>query len=255
MIDLRGKVALITGSSSGIGRATARVLAGQGATVVLNAIEDPRSPGALEEAVEEIKALGGRALGYLADVADPAQVREMAEKAIAEMGKVDILVNNAGHPGQPSEIEKMPLEEWQRMLSVHLTGAFNCCHALVGQMKKLGWGRIINISSIWGMCGEPQYVHYSAAKAGLMGFTKALAKELAPYNITVNAVAPGATKTPLQDLIDPAVLESLRQTIPLRRFAQPEEMGYLIAFLCSDEGGYVTGQVISSNGGSHIVGI
>ena len=249
-MTLKGKVALVTGASSGIGRATAIVLAERGADVACNG----RDVARLEETVAAVRARGRLALALVADVADAGQVRAMVRTAQDCFGRIDILVNNAGHIVS-GLVEQHSDSDWHRILDVHLGGAFYCVREVVPMMKRQMSGKIVNISSIYGMTGAPNYIAYSTAKAGLLGFTKALAKELAPFKINVNAVAPGSTMTAIQSVLDPAIIDARRQANPWKRYATPEDIAYAIAFLASDDADFITGQVISPNGGAVIVGI
>lgn len=249
---LQGKVALITGAGSGIGRGTALTFAREGADVVVN---DLNLEGA-QAVVEEVKALGQSALAVRADVSDQGEVDGMVRQALKELGKVDILVNNAGY-AHFVPFHRMDSRDWDRMFAVHVRGAFNCTRGLVGPMMERKWGRIIHISSI-AAYGEEGSVHYSAAKAALIGFAKALAKEVAPHGITVNAIAPGIIKTPIlksvemsKEKIDKVVNHFLQRT-PLGRVGQPEDIAYACLYLASEEASFVTGQVISPNGGYYI---
>jgi 3-oxoacyl-[acyl-carrier protein] reductase len=250
-VSLEGRVALVTGAGSGIGRAMAYVFAQRGCDVVIGDVSEDRA----QRVAAEVAGLGVQALPLMADVADSGAVNEMVARALSELGRIDILVNNAGYD-EECPTENMSDEMWSRMIAVHLDGCFYCCRAVIPTMKGLNKGKIVNISSISAMVawGE-QNAHYCAAKAGIMGFTKALAKELAPWKISVNAIAPGSTMTPIQDRVPQELIEARRKANPMGRFAQPEEIAYLAAFLASDEGDYITGQVISINGGAVIVGI
>jgi 3-oxoacyl-[acyl-carrier protein] reductase len=250
MSSLQGKVALITGSGSGMGQAHAVVMAERGAEVVVHDID---AAGA-EETAERVRAAGAKPLVLTADVTDIGAMAAAVRRIEAERGRLDILVNNAGI-GQHRAIEEITEADFDRMFDIHVKGTFFTTQAAVPGMKARRYGKIINISSIWGMVGATTASHYCAAKAALLGFTKAWAKELAPFNVHVNAVAPGGVLTPMP--IKVQGMERIREKekkVPLGRWATPEEIAYTVAFLASPEADFITGQVLSPNGGETIVG-
>jgi 3-oxoacyl-[acyl-carrier protein] reductase len=248
---LQGKVALITGAGSGIGKGIALMFAREGAAVVVSDVNEQTAAATAEEA----RPLGVAAVPVQADVASPTATQNMVAKALAELGRVDILVNNAG-VGDYKPFVEITEEAWGRMLSVHLKGAFNCTKAVLGDMIARRSGCIVNISSLAGTTGTPYHVHYSAAKAGMIGLTKALAKEIARYSIRVNAVAPGWIDTPLghqaQDFFRERTSSRRVFQPPLGITGRPDDIAAACTYLASDEARYVTGQVISPNGGSWI---
>jgi len=247
---LEGKIALITGSGDGMGRAHAILMAERGADIV---VSDIRAEPA-QATAEEVRKRGRRVHVVIADMADVAQVKNMAEEGAARLGPIDILVNNAGY-GQRLETMDITEEDFDRMFAVHVRGSFFAAQAVIPAMKERRRGKIINISSMWGMTGAPVASHYCAAKAALLGFTKAWAKELAPWNIHVNAVAPGGVRSggPMK-LDNSEILKAKEAKVPLKRYCQPVEIAYAVAYLASPESDFVTGQVISPNGGEVIVG-
>lgn len=253
MFELKNHVALVTGGERGIGRAIAQALGGQGADVIIAYPPDPAGAehGLAVEAVQEIRKMNRRAVAIEADVTKPETVEALVQKGITEMGKIDILVNNAGIL-RDRTLKKMTRAEWDEVLAVNLTGVYNVTRALVEHMSGLGWGRIINISSISGQIGFFGQTNYSASKAGVIGFTKALARELAAKGVTVNAVAPGLVETQMLWAIPEEVRTNFLKLIPMGRFAKPEEVASVVCFLASDEARYVTGQVIGVNGGWHM---
>lgn len=242
--NLNGKIALVTGGGAGIGRAIARRLAESGATV---AVCDLIGESA-RQVVQEIELAGGRAYGYALDVADNGQVEQVVKQIESELGGVQILVNNAGIT-RDSLLIRMSEDDFDRVLAVNLKGAFNLTKACCRSMIRERWGRIVNISSVIGQMGNAGQSNYAAAKAGLIGFTKSVAKELAARNITVNAIAPGFIATAMTEKLDPAVRQSYIEAIPLKRAGTPEDVASLCLFLASDEAGYITGQVIRVDGG------
>lgn len=239
------KVALVTGASRGIGRAVALEMAREGADVVVNyASSDEKAA----EVSHTIQTLGRRALVVRADISRPDQVEDMRERVIKEFGSVDILVNNAG-VHRHLKFWEMEVAEWRRVLSVNLDGVFLCSKAFSAEMKEKRWGRIINISSIIGFIGTDHEAHYGASKAGVLGLTKSLALELASYNITVNAIAPGWIET---DMTADATAERRREAlelIPLGRMGQPADIANAAVFLASERASFITGQTIHVNGG------
>jgi 3-oxoacyl-[acyl-carrier protein] reductase len=245
MIDLSGKSAVVTGGSRGIGRAIALRLAGQGADVV---ISYRGNAAAAEATAGEIRALGRRALEVQADVSDPEAAEGLIRDALEAFGKVDILVNNAGIT-RDDLIMRMSLEAFREVLETNLFGAFYCIKAVTRPMLKARSGRIINITSVSGQAGQMGQANYSSAKAGLIGLTKATARELASRGITCNAIAPGFVLTELtKDLAEEWQKRIIEQT-PLGRFGTPEEIASAVAFLASDEAAYITGQVLAVDGG------
>ncbi|MCC7049914.1 MAG: SDR family oxidoreductase [Alphaproteobacteria bacterium] len=250
MGNLLGKVALVTGSGDGMGRAHAVLMASRGADIVINDIR----PEMAEETAGMVRALGRKAHVAACDVADISAVRALAVGGAKAMGRIDILVNNAGF-GQRSQLHEISEGDFDRMMAVHVKGSFFLTQALVPAMKERHYGKVINIASIWGMTGAPVASHYCAAKAALLGFTKAWAKELAPWNIHVNAVAPGGVRSggPIK-LDNPEILRAKEEKVPLKRYCEPVEISYAVAYLASPEADFVTGQVISPNGGDTIVG-
>jgi len=248
---LNDRIALITGAGDGMGRQHALLMAERGADI---AIVDINKGGA-EETAAGVRKLGRRTLVVEADVAQVAQVEKATAAAQREFGRVDILVNNAGY-GQRATTPEIGEADFDRMFAVHVKGSFFFTRALIGGMKDRRRGKIINISSIWGMTGAPVASHYCAAKAALLGFTKAWAKEFAPWNIHVNAVAPGGVRSggPVK-LDNPEILRAKEEKVPLKRYCDPREISYAVAFLASPEADFITGQVISPNGGEVIVGI
>ncbi|TAL06161.1 MAG: 3-oxoacyl-[acyl-carrier-protein] reductase [Chloroflexota bacterium] len=245
MIDLTGKSAVVTGGSRGIGRAIALRLALQGADV---AFSYRGNAAAAEETAAAIRATGRQALPVQADVSQPEAADALIKAALEAFGKVDILVNNAGIT-RDDLIMRMSLEAWQDVINTNLSGAFYAIKAVARPMLKARGGRIINITSVSGQAGQTGQANYSSAKAGLIGLTKATARELASRGITCNAVAPGFVLTELtQDLAQPLQDEITSRT-PLGRFGTPEEIANAVAFLASDDAAYITGQVLAVDGG------
>ncbi len=250
MTTLANKIALITGAGDGMGRAHALLMAERGADIV---VSDINADGA-ERTAKEVRKRGRRAHVGVVDMADVDAVRDMVAKGAEALGPIDILVNNAGY-GQRSQLEEITEEDFDRMFAVHARGSFFCAQAVIPAMKDRRYGKIVNISSMWGMTGAPVASHYCAAKAALLGFTKAWAKELAPWNIHVNAVAPGGVRSGgPKKLDDPAVLKAKEEKVPLKRYCEPIEISYAVAYLASPEADFITGQVLSPNGGEVIVG-
>jgi len=237
--------ALVTGSSRGIGAATAIALAREGIPVIVNYWQRKQDA---EGVLQKIREEECEALLFRADVSKSNEVEEMVKAAQEAFGFVGILVNNAGFSSHFST-ETLSEEEWNRAVEVNLTGAFLCSRAVIPGMKKAGWGRIINLCSLRAAIGSAHGAHYSATKAGIIGLTRSLALELGPDHITVNAVAPGYTRTEMNRRILQEKEQEICQTIPLRRIAEPEEIAHLIVFLASEKAGYITGQTIHINGG------
>ncbi|NLJ32994.1 MAG: 3-oxoacyl-[acyl-carrier-protein] reductase [Firmicutes bacterium] len=242
---LTNQVAIVTGASRGIGRAIALKLARQGARLVINYAKYQRGA---EEVVAEIVGEGGRAVAYQADVANPREAVDLARAAQREFGSLDILVNNAGIT-RDNFLLRMKEEEWDQVLDINLKGVFNCTQACLGHMLKQKKGRIINISSVVGLTGNVAQANYAAAKAGIIGFTKSLAKEVASRNITVNAVAPGFIATEMTATLAVKVQEDYKGRIPLGRPGKPADVASVTAFLASPAANYITGEVIRVDGG------
>lgn len=240
---LKDKVALVTGASRGIGKATALALASKGAKVVINYA---RSSDAAEATVTEINSAGGEAIALQADVSQAEQVDDLIKQTIDKLGRIDVLVNNAGIT-KDTLLLRMKLEQWQAVIDLNLTGVFLCTKAVSKIMLKQRSGRIINIASVAGQMGNPGQANYSAAKAGVIGFTKTVAKELANRGVTVNAVAPGFIET---DMTNDLKSDGIIQFIPLGRYGKPEEVAGTIRFLAADPAAaYITGQVFNVDGG------
>lgn len=240
---LRGQVAIVTGASRGIGRATALALATEGANVVVNYAS---SSGAAEQVVAEINEMGSGAIALPADVSKADQVDKLIESVMEKWGKIDVLVNNAGIT-RDTLLLRMKPEDWQAVIDLNLTGVFLCTRAVSKIMLKQKSGRIINITSVSGQVGNPGQANYSAAKAGVIGFTRTVARELATRGITVNAVAPGFIAT---DMTNDLNAEPILKQIPLGRYGQPEDIAGLIRFLAADPAAaYITGQVMNVDGG------
>ncbi|KRH98137.1 3-oxoacyl-[acyl-carrier-protein] reductase [Cylindrospermopsis sp. CR12] len=243
MTSVKYQVAIVTGASRGIGRAIALQLAEKGAKIVVNYAS---SSTAAEKVVSEIIALGGEAIALQADVSQAGQVEDMVNKTLETFNRIDLLVNNAGIT-RDTLLLRMKLEDWQAVIDTNLTGVFLCTKAVSKIMLKQRSGRIINISSVAGQMGNPGQANYSAAKAGVIGFTKTVAKELASRGITVNAVAPGFIQT---DMTSEIKAEGILQYIPLGRFGKPEEIAGMVSFLATDPAAaYITGQVFNVDGG------
>jgi 3-oxoacyl-[acyl-carrier protein] reductase len=244
-MSLAGKAAVVTGASRGIGRAIAIELAKRGAKVILNYSKDAEGANA---GVETIKATGGEAQAIQADVSDFKAAEGLIKAVVEAYGSADLLVNNAGTT-RDMVIMMMPEADWDTVIQTNLKSAFNCSKAAVKTMMRKRWGRIINISSISGIMGNAGQTNYSASKAGLIGFTKALAREVAARNITVNAVAPGFIPTALTNDLSAEIKEATIKSIPLGRWGTPEEVAYAAAFLASEEAAYITGQILNIDGG------
>ena len=244
------RVAVVTGGASGIGRAVSRRLARDGMAV---AVLDRNRDGA-EETAAAIAAAGGRAAAWAVDVADGAAVRATVDAVRAALGAPTVLVNVAGI-GEFALLADMSDAQWQRMLDVHLGGTFHCVRAVVADMVAAGWGRIVNVSSVAGLGGGgPGLSHYAAAKGGIIAFSKALAHELGPSGITVNAIAPGLIDTPMVAgaMVSPEIRQRAIEGAPVRRIGVPDDIAAAAAYLVSDEASFVTGQVLSPNGGRYM---
>jgi len=245
MIDLSGKVTVVTGGAQGIGRAIAELLAQQGSNVVVADIQMEKA----EATAKEIAAnTSQQAIAVQVDVADSDSAKAMIDSAIAKFGRVDILINNAGIT-RDNLIMRMGEDEWDLVLSINLKGAFNCSRAVIRPMMKQRYGRIINITSVGGLAGNPGQANYAASKGGIMAFTKTVALEVAKRGITVNAVAPGFIKTEMTEALPEKIKEQLKSQIPSGQLGEVGDVAELVFWLCSDAARYITGQVIHVNGG------
>lgn len=247
MFSLQGNVALVTGASQGIGRATALALAAAGARVAVAA----RSEGKLVETAQHIAAAGGEALAIKMDVADAEQIKAGFAQALAKFGRLDILVNNAAITRDGLAV-RMKLEDWDAVLRTNLTAAHLCIQQALSAMMKQRWGRIINVTSVVAETGNAGQANYVAAKAGLIGLTRAIATEMASRNITVNAVAPGFIETAMTEPLSQKVKDDLKARIPLGRMGSDKDVAAAIVFLASEEAGYITGHVLDVNGGMYM---
>jgi 3-oxoacyl-[acyl-carrier protein] reductase len=247
MSILAGRIALVTGASQGIGRACALELARAGASVALAA----RNQEKLAEVAAEIAAAGGTAHPFALDVASEESIKDCAKAVIAHFGGVNILVNNAGITRDILAL-RMKRKDWDDVLTTNLTGAFLMTQAVMSQMVKSRWGRIINITSVVGEAGQAGQANYAASKAGLIGLTKSLARELASRTITVNAVAPGFIETPMTAILTDDQKAAMNQSIPLGRVGTDVEIAHAVAFLASEEASYITGHTLDVNGGMHM---
>jgi 3-oxoacyl-[acyl-carrier protein] reductase len=247
MSRLEGRIALITGASQGIGRACALELARAGATVALAA----RNVEKLAEVANEIAAAGGTAHAFALDVASEDSIKECAKAILAQFGRVDILVNNAGITRDILAM-RMKRKDWDDVLSTNLTGAFLMTQAVMSAMVKARWGRIINITSVVGETGQAGQANYAASKAGLIGLTKALARELASRTITVNAVAPGFVETAMTGILTDEQRTAMMSIVPLNRAGTEADIAHAVAFLASEEASYITGHTLDVNGGMYM---
>jgi len=248
MFKLAKKVAVVTGAARGIGRSIALELARKRASVIIVDL----LIGEAEKVAAEIRKIGSQSLALQVDVTQTEMVREKFGEAIEKFGRIDILVNNAGVL-QDAFITDIKEEDWDRVIDINLKGVFNCCKAVVNYMLQQKRGKIINIASVGGKDGFPLAgVHYSASKAGVMGFTRQLAKQLAPYGITVNAVAPGTTETEMILHRTPQQKKELMEKIPMGRLGKPEDTARAIAFLASDEASFITGETLNVCGGLYM---
>ncbi len=237
------RVALVTGGVSGIGAATCKALQAAGFAVAASFVAD-------EAAARGFREQTGIAT-YRWDVADFEACQQGVAEVVRTLGPVDVLVNNAGITRDAS-LHKMTREQWRAVIEVNLGGCFNMCHAVIGSMRERGYGRIVNLSSVNGLAGQFGQANYAATKAGIIGFTKSLALESAAHGITVNAVAPGYTDTPMVAAVRPEVRERIVAGIPLRRLGRPEEVAAAILYLVSDAAAYITGETLSINGGQYL---
>jgi 3-oxoacyl-[acyl-carrier protein] reductase len=250
MFNLKGKVGLVTGASRGIGRSIALKLAEAGATICVHYNTNKQEA---EITTGQIKKQGGEAFSWSADVSNSHQVKEMIAEIINRYNKIDILVNNAGI-WKEAHIDTITDEELEEMLAINVKGVFYCCRCAVPYMKKQKWGRIINISSTAGQRGEPFHSHYAASKGAIISFTKSLAVELAPYNILVNAIAPGWVNTDMSAEALKTEYDEIISEIPLKRVASPDEIAGAAVYLASEEASFTTGEIININGGAVLCG-
>ncbi len=244
---MKGRVAFITGASQGIGRECAAELARAGARVIVGA----RQQDKLQQLVEEIRSSGGEADAVSLDVSSRDSVKAAFQQARELCERVDILVNNAGITRDGLAL-RMSAENWDGVIETNLSGSFACIQAVLSGMVRARWGRIINISSVVGVSGNPGQANYAASKAGLIGLTKSLAQEVASRNITVNAIAPGYIQTAMTGVLDDKVKQKIEETIPLRRIGLPQEVAHGVRFLASDQAAYITGHVLHINGGLYM---
>jgi len=243
-MKLDGRVALVTGASQGIGRACALALAAQGANVAVAA----RNQQKLDEVVQGIAAAGGKAAAFVMDVVDEEQVKTGAKAAIGHFGKIDILVNNAGIT-RDQLVMRMKRADWDAVLNTNLTSAYLCIQQVIGSMLKQRWGRIINITSVFGQTGQAGQANYAASKAGLIGLTMAMAREVASRNITCNAIAPGFIETGMTEVLSEEFKQNAVKMIPLGRVGKPEDIASAVCYLASEDASYITGHVLNVNGG------
>jgi 3-oxoacyl-[acyl-carrier protein] reductase len=243
-MKFEGRVALVTGASQGIGLACAVSLARQGAAVALAA----RNQQKLDELAQQISTAGGKAATFVIDVAEEEQIKSGIKSALAHFGKIDILVNNAGIT-RDQLVMRMKRADWDAVLSTNLTSAYLTIQQVIGSMLRQRWGRIINVSSIFGQTGQAGQANYAASKAGLIGLTMAMAREVASRNITVNAVAPGFIETSMTAALSEEFKQNAVKMIPLGRVGTPEDVANAVSFLASDEASYITGHVLNVNGG------
>lgn len=244
-INLAGRVALVTGSTRGIGRAMAQALAASGATVVVTGREESR---AVEVAAEIAASTGRKVVGMGVDISDPAAAAAVVERVEKELGQLDILVNNAGLT-RDNLIMRLKDDDWNAVIDANLRGAFITCRAASRGMMKRRWGRIINIASVVGITGNKGQANYAASKAGLIGLTKSIAKELASRNVLANVIAPGFVETDMTAAMTPEAKATLSGGIPLERLGKPEDIAGMVVVLASDLGSYITGQTIVVDGG------
>ena len=243
-MKLEGRVALVTGASQGIGHACALALAREGVSIAAAA----RNQQKLDELVAQIAAAGGKAAGFVIDVAEEEQVKSGIKSALEQFGKIDILVNNAGIT-RDQLVMRMKRADWDAVLNTNLTSAYLCIQQVIGSMLKQRWGRIINVTSVFGQMGQAGQANYAASKAGLIGLTMAMAREVASRNITCNAVAPGFIETSMTAALNEEFKLSAVKTIPLGRVGSPADVAGAVCFLASEEASYITGHVLNVNGG------
>ncbi|HUZ04499.1 MAG TPA: 3-oxoacyl-[acyl-carrier-protein] reductase [Acidobacteriaceae bacterium] len=247
MASMKGRVALVTGASQGIGRACAVALAQAGAQVALAA----RNQEKLAEVAAEITAAGGTAAVFALDIASEESIQACAKAVLAHFGKVEILVNNAGIT-RDGLMLRMKRADWDAVLSTNLTGAYLMTQAVLSSLLKARWGRILNLTSVVGETGQAGQANYAASKAGLIGLTKSLARELASRNITANAIAPGYIETPMTEVLNEQQRAAMMTQIPLARAGTPEDIAQAVVFLASDAASYITGHVLDVNGGMYM---